>query len=160
MVHHAGGMSFFSFDIIVAAANFLYSLGMLLEFTAFVWLCVKQPGPRPYIVPARLPAAVVLCLVPSAFLVFVMAIAGWKVYAISAAFTAVGVAVYYLIRFCKARGCLRFSNGGDHGTAAVYRMPLYLHKLFTKSINNALFRCKAREIFSLSLHHIDFWTHT
>ena len=82
-------MSFFSFDIIVAAANFLYSLGMLLEFAAFVWLRVKQPGlTRPYRVPARLPAAVVLCLVPSAFLVFVMAIVGRKVYAISVAFTA------------------------------------------------------------------------
>jgi amino acid transporter len=116
------GMSFLSFDSIVAAANFLYSLGMLLEFAAFIWLRVKQPGmARPYRVPARLPAAVVLCLVPSAFLVFVMAIAGWKVYAISAAFTAAGVAVYYLMRFCKARGCLRFSDGGDHGTAAVYQ---------------------------------------
>ena len=110
-------MSFFSFDIIVAAANFLYSLGMLLEFAAFVWLRVKHPGlTRPYRVLARLPAAVVLCLIPSAFLVFVMAIAGWKVYAISAAFTATGVAVYYLMRFCKAKGCLRFSDGGDHGT--------------------------------------------
>ena len=82
-------MSFFSFDIIVAAANFLYSLGMLLEFAAFVWLRVKQPGlTRPYRVPPHLPAALVLCLVPSAFLVFVMAIAWWKVYAISATFMA------------------------------------------------------------------------
>lgn len=116
------GMSFLSFNSIVAAANFLYSLGMLLEFAAFVWLRVKRPAmPRPYRVPARLPAAVALCLVPSAFLVFVMAIAGWKVYAISAAFTAAGVAVYYLMRFCKARGCLRFSDGGDQGTTAVYQ---------------------------------------
>jgi hypothetical protein len=105
-------MSFFSFDIIVAAANFVYSLGMLLEFTAFVWLCVKQPGPRPYIVPARLPAAVVLCLVPSAFLVFVMAIAGWKVYAISAAFTAVGS------RCTTSFGSVRLEGASGSATAA------------------------------------------
>ncbi|CAN6289310.1 unnamed protein product [Urochloa humidicola] len=115
------GMSFFSFNNIVAAANFLYSLGMLLEFASFIWLRVKRPDmPRPYRVPARLPGAVALCVVPSAFLVFVMAIAGWKVYAISAAFTAAGVGVYYLMRFCKDRGCLRFSDGGggDEGAEA------------------------------------------
>uniref|UniRef100_A0A0A9DDU3 Polyamine transporter PUT1 n=1 Tax=Arundo donax TaxID=35708 RepID=A0A0A9DDU3_ARUDO len=110
------GMSFFSFNNIVAAANFLYSLGMLLEFAAFIWLRIKRPDlSRPYRVPTRLPGAVALCLVPSAFLVFVMAIAGWKVYAISAAFTAAGVGVYYLMRFCKARGCLKFS-AGDEGS--------------------------------------------
>ncbi|KAF8728818.1 hypothetical protein HU200_018101 [Digitaria exilis] len=112
------GMSFFSFNNIVAAANFLYSLGMLLEFAAFIWLRVKRPDlSRPYRIPMRLPGAVALCLVPSAFLVFVMAIAGWKVYAISAAFTAAGVGVYYLMRFCKARGCLRFSDGDDERAA-------------------------------------------
>ncbi|RLN42455.1 putative polyamine transporter [Panicum miliaceum] len=118
------GMSFFSFNSIVAAANFLYSLGMLLEFAAFIWLRARRPDlPRPYRVPARLPGAVALCLVPSAFLVFVMAIAGWKVYAISAAFTAAGVGVYYLMRLCKARGCLRLSDGGgdEWAAAAAYQ---------------------------------------
>ncbi|KAL6593758.1 hypothetical protein ACP70R_048659 [Stipagrostis hirtigluma subsp. patula] len=111
------GMSFFSFNSIVAAANFLYSLGMLLEFAAFIWLRIKRPElARPYRVPTRLPGAVALCLVPSAFLVFVMAIAGWKVYAISAAFTAAGVGVYYLMGFCKARGWFKFSTA-DEGTA-------------------------------------------
>ncbi|KAK3151740.1 hypothetical protein QOZ80_3AG0249890 [Eleusine coracana subsp. coracana] len=108
------GMSFFSFNNIVAAANFLYSLGMLLEFAAFIWLRIKRPDmARPYRVPGRLPSAVVLCLVPSAFLVFVMAIAGWKVYAISAAFTAGGLGVYYLMRFCKAKGWLNFGTGQE-----------------------------------------------
>ncbi|KAL5219448.1 hypothetical protein ABZP36_020132 [Zizania latifolia] len=112
-------MSFVSFNNIVASANFLYSLGMLLEFATFVWLRVKQPGmPRPYAVPLRLPATVALCLVPSGFLVFVMAIAGWKVYAISAIFTAAGVAVYYLMGFCKAKGCLKFSTPSVTAEAA------------------------------------------
>ncbi|TVU46834.1 hypothetical protein EJB05_06405 [Eragrostis curvula] len=111
------GMSFFSFNSIVAAANFLYSLGMLLEFAAFIWLRIKRPDmARPYRVPTRLVGAVALCLVPSAFLVFVMAIAGWKVYVISAAFTAAGLGVYYLMRFCKAKGWLKFSTD-DEGRA-------------------------------------------
>ncbi|XP_066378625.1 uncharacterized protein [Miscanthus floridulus] len=96
-----------SFNIIVAAANFLYSLGMLLEFAAFFWLCVKQPGlTRPFRVPARLLAAVVLCLVPSAFLVFVMAIAGRKVYAISAAFTAACAGNRWMVKLTLVCGYL------------------------------------------------------
>lgn len=121
-------MSFTSFDTIVASANFLYSLGMLLEFAAFVRLRARLPAmPRPYAVPLRgLPAAAALCAVPSAFLVFVMAIAGWKVYAISAVFTAASVAVYYLMDLCKARGWLTFSaaaadRGGSGGDAMMYR---------------------------------------
>ena len=110
------GMSFFSFNNIVAAANFLYSLGMLLEFATFVWLRIKRPEmSRPYRVPLRLPGIVVLCLVPSGFLVFVMAIAGWKVYAISAMFTAAGLGVYYLMKFCKARGFLKFGTVDGEG---------------------------------------------
>ncbi|KAL6878286.1 hypothetical protein ACP4OV_012456 [Aristida adscensionis] len=110
-------MSFFSFNNIVAAANFLYSLGMLLEFAAFLWLRIKRPElPRPYRVPLRLAAAVALCLVPSAFLVFVMAIAGWKVYAISAAFTVAGTGVYYFMGFCKTKGWFKFSTVEDDAT--------------------------------------------
>ncbi|KAM0845775.1 hypothetical protein ACQ4PT_056133 [Festuca glaucescens] len=105
------GMSFLSFNNIVAAANFLYSLGMLLEFATFIWLRIKRPEmARPYRVPLGLPGNIVMCLVPSGFLVFVMAIAGWKVYAISAIFTAAGVGVYYFMKFCKARGFLNFGT--------------------------------------------------
>jgi hypothetical protein len=39
-----------------------------------------------------------------------MAIAGWKVYAISAIFTVAGIGVYYLMKFCKARGFLKFGT--------------------------------------------------
>ncbi|EMS66142.1 hypothetical protein TRIUR3_02859 [Triticum urartu] len=110
------GMSFFSFNNIVTAANFLYSLGMLLEFATFIWLRIKRPEmSRPYRVPLRLPGIVVLCLVPSGFLVFVMAIAGWKAYAISAIFTAAGLGIYYLMKFCNARGFLKFGTVDGEG---------------------------------------------
>ncbi|WOL13281.1 putative polyamine transporter [Canna indica] len=105
-------ISFMSFNNIINSANFLYSLGMLLEFASFLWLRKKAPHmSRPYLVPLRLPGLVVMCLVPSVFLVFVVAIASWKVFAISAGMTAFGVAVYYLMEFCKSKGCLQFSNG-------------------------------------------------
>ena len=99
------GMSFLSFDSIVAVTNFLYSLGMLLEFAAFVWLRAKRPDlPRPYCVPMGTAGVAVMCAVPSAFLVLVTAVAGWKVCVASAAFTGAGVVVYYVMAFCKARG--------------------------------------------------------
>ncbi|KAG6502531.1 probable polyamine transporter At3g13620 [Zingiber officinale] len=108
------GLSFMTFNDIINSANFLYALGMLMEFAAFLWLRRKQPDlKRPYRVPLSFPFLVILCLVPSAFLLFVMAIAGWKVYALCAGMTAGGVAVYYLMDFCKSRAFLKFSDGEE-----------------------------------------------
>ncbi|THU64987.1 hypothetical protein C4D60_Mb01t32350 [Musa balbisiana] len=114
-------ISFMSFNDIINSANFLYSLGMLMEFAAFLWLRKKEPNlKRPYRVPMRLPGLVLLCLVPSAFLIFVMAIASWKVLAICAGLTALGIAVYYMMAVCKSRGCLTFideeETNGEIGT--------------------------------------------
>ncbi|KAJ3673395.1 hypothetical protein LUZ60_006769 [Juncus effusus] len=105
-------LSFLSFNTIVASANFLYSLGMILEFSSFIWLRVKHPDlHRPYKVPLRLPGLIIMCFVPSAFLVFVMVIASWKVFLICIGFTVAGIAIYFLMKFCKAKGCLKFSTG-------------------------------------------------
>ncbi|CAL9065296.1 probable polyamine transporter At3g13620 [Musa acuminata AAA Group] len=114
-------ISFMSFNDIINSANFLYGLGMLMEFAAFLWLRKKEPNlKRPYRVPMRLPGLVLLCLVPSAFLIFVMAIASWKVFAICAGLTALGIAVYYTMAVCKSRGCLAFMDeeetNGEIGT--------------------------------------------
>ncbi|KAL6878288.1 hypothetical protein ACP4OV_012458 [Aristida adscensionis] len=115
------GMSFASFDSIVAVTNFLYSLGMLLEFAAFVWLRVKRPGmARPYRVPVGTAAAAAMCAVPSAFLVLVVAVAGWKVYVAGAAFTVAGAAVHYAMAGCRARGCVRF-EGAEEGKLEGYQ---------------------------------------
>ncbi|CAL9075311.1 unnamed protein product [Musa textilis] len=114
-------ISFMSFNDIINSANFLYSLGMLMEFAAFLWLRKNEPNlKRPYRVPMRLPGLVLLCLVPSAFLIFVMAIASWKVFAICGGLTALGIAVYYMMAVCKSRGCLAFideeETNGEIGT--------------------------------------------
>ncbi|WVZ57103.1 hypothetical protein U9M48_007536 [Paspalum notatum var. saurae] len=110
------GVSFLSFDSIVAVTNFLYCLGTLLEFAAFLWLRARRPDlPRPYRVPLPTAGAAAMCAVPSAFLGVVMAVAGWKVCAASAAFTAVGVAVYYVMGGCRTRGCVGFGGAGKGG---------------------------------------------
>ncbi|MQM01960.1 hypothetical protein Taro_034714, partial [Colocasia esculenta] len=104
-------VSFMSFDNIIASTNFLYSLGMLLEFASFLWLRWKRPGiTRPFRVPLRLPGLVIMCLVPSGFLVFVMVVGTWQVYAIGAGLTALGIAIYHAMRYCKSKGWFEFTK--------------------------------------------------
>uniref|UniRef100_A0A5B7BAN8 Polyamine transporter n=1 Tax=Davidia involucrata TaxID=16924 RepID=A0A5B7BAN8_DAVIN len=104
-------VSYMDFTDIISSANFLYSLGMLLEFASFVWLRRKFPAmKRPYRVPMRLPGLVVMCLIPSGFLVFIMAIATKIVYLVSGLMTLAGIGWYFLLKLCKSKKWLEFSN--------------------------------------------------
>uniref|UniRef100_A0A2N9GED8 Amino acid permease/ SLC12A domain-containing protein n=1 Tax=Fagus sylvatica TaxID=28930 RepID=A0A2N9GED8_FAGSY len=97
-------VSYMSFVDIISSVNFLYSLGMLLEFASFIWLRRKLPTvKRPYKVPMGLPGLVVMCLIPSGFLVYVMAVATKTVYLVSALLTLAGIAWYFLMNFCKSK---------------------------------------------------------
>ncbi|WVZ57085.1 hypothetical protein U9M48_007521 [Paspalum notatum var. saurae] len=103
-------VSFLSFDDVVATANFLYSLGTLLEFAAFLWLRARQPDlKRPYRVPLPLPALAAMCAVPSGFLAYVCAVAGWRVFALAGALTALGVSLHGAMRLCRTNKWLRFN---------------------------------------------------
>ncbi|XP_076913717.1 putative polyamine transporter At3g13620 [Bidens hawaiensis] len=107
------GVSQMDFTDIVASANFLYSLGMLLEFASFLWLRRKFPRlERPYKVPLRMPGLVVMCLVPSAFLVVIMVIATKIVYLVSGLMTVGAVLWYFLMNYCKSKQWFKFENGG------------------------------------------------
>ena len=104
-------VSFMNFTDIIASANFLYSLGMLLEFSAFLWLRRKLPAlKRPYRVPMRLPGLVIMCLIPSGFLVFIMAIATRTVYLISGLMTVAGIGWYFLMKIFKSKKFCVFST--------------------------------------------------
>ncbi|KAJ1296958.1 hypothetical protein BS78_01G341300 [Paspalum vaginatum] len=118
-------VSFLSFDDVVATANFLYSLGTLLEFAAFLWLRARQPDlKRPYRVPLPLPALAAMCAVPSGFLAYVCVVAGWRVFALAGALTALGVGLHGAMRLCRTKKWLRFNaaiaaaaedaSAGDH----------------------------------------------
>ncbi|KAI5321088.1 PREDICTED: probable polyamine transporter [Prunus dulcis] len=103
-------VSYMTFTDIISSANFLYSLGMLLEFASFIWLRRKLPAlNRPYRVPMKLPGLVVMCLIPSVFLIFVMAIATKTVYLISGVMTLGGIGWYFLMKFCKSKKLFKFS---------------------------------------------------
>ncbi|KAG6683066.1 hypothetical protein I3842_13G174300 [Carya illinoinensis] len=106
------GVSNFNFTDIISSANFLYSLSMLLEFAAFIWLRRKLPMmKRPYRVPLRLPGLVMMCLIPSGFLIVIMAIATKTVYLVSGIMTVAGIGWYYLMKICKSKKLLKFNVG-------------------------------------------------
>lgn len=108
------GVSYMSYTDIVASANFLYSLGMLLEFASFLWLRRKLPKmKRPYRVPLKLPGLFVMCLIPSCFLVVIMAIATKTVYLVSGLMTVGGIGWFFLMKLCKSRGWLKFTRVAD-----------------------------------------------
>ncbi|KAL6593763.1 hypothetical protein ACP70R_048664 [Stipagrostis hirtigluma subsp. patula] len=103
-------VSFLAFDDVVATANFLYGLGTLLEFAAFLWLRATRPDlKRPYRVPLPLPALVAMCAVPSAFLASVSVVAGRTVFALAGALTVLAVGWHGAMRLCRSRKWLRFN---------------------------------------------------
>ncbi|KAK0603964.1 hypothetical protein LWI29_010688 [Acer saccharum] len=108
------GVSFMDFSSIIASANFLYSLGMLLEFSSFIWLRRKLPHlKRPFRVRMRWPGLVLMCLIPSGFLVLIMAIATKTVYLVSGLMTIGAIGWYFLMNFCRSRNVFNFTNVSD-----------------------------------------------
>lgn len=107
-------MCFFTFTEIISTVNFLYSLGMLLEFAAFLRLRRKFPSlKRPFQVPLGMFGLIIMCLVPSLLLVYVMTVASRIVYVASAFLTCLGIVLYYFMNFCKSRKWVEFSRVGD-----------------------------------------------
>ncbi|KAL2507969.1 putative polyamine transporter [Forsythia ovata] len=107
-------VSYMNFTDIIASVNFLYSLGMLLEFASFLWLRRKMPKiKRPYKVPLPLPALIIMCLVPSGFLVYVMAVANKIVYLVSVLLTVLGIVWYFLMKLCRSKKWFEFENSVD-----------------------------------------------
>ncbi|KAI6670839.1 hypothetical protein NL676_005724 [Syzygium grande] len=106
------GFSYMNFTSIISSANFLYSLGMLLEFASFLWLRRKMPAlKRPYRVPLSLPWLTVLSLVPCGFLLVILVYATKVVYLVSGLMTVGGIGWFFMMRFCKSRKILNFSEG-------------------------------------------------
>ncbi|CAN6476347.1 unnamed protein product [Victoria cruziana] len=119
-------LSYTNFTNIVSSANFLYSCGMLLEFATFVWLRRKYPRlRRPFKVPMGIPGLVCMCIIPSAFVVIVMVLAGKIVFAISGGFSLLGIAGYFAIKLCKDKKWVSFikipDECDDEATATLER---------------------------------------
>ncbi|CAL1372875.1 unnamed protein product [Linum trigynum] len=108
-------LSWMSFQEIVAAENFLYCFGMIMEFVAFIKLRIDYPGAtRPYKVPLGTGGAVVMCVLPGLLLLVVLVIAPLKVMAVSAAAIVVGLVMYPSLQYAERKNWLRFSKNSEH----------------------------------------------
>ncbi|PWA84863.1 hypothetical protein CTI12_AA155650 [Artemisia annua] len=108
------GFSFMQFTNIISSSNFIYSLSMLLEYATIIRLRVKYPNmKRPYKIPLGVKLLVVMCMVPSAFLVLVMVIAKKIVLLISGLMTIGAIMWYFLMKFCKQKKWFAYRNGDE-----------------------------------------------
>ena len=98
-----------SFQEIIEFLNFLYGLGMLVVFAAFVKLRVKNPDlPRPYRIPVGTAGAAVMCVPPVVLITTVMCLASAWTVIVNAVVVAAGVALYYGVEHAKRRAWVEF----------------------------------------------------
>ncbi|XP_020594989.1 polyamine transporter PUT1-like, partial [Phalaenopsis equestris] len=103
-------LSWLSFQEIVAAENFLYCVGMLMEFAAFVRLRMKYPRVRrPYRIPMGTLGCLVMLIPPSAVVFVVLAFSTLKIVFISLGALAVGLVLHPCLKFVEKKRWLRFS---------------------------------------------------
>jgi amino acid transporter len=89
----------FSFKELIVLNVWLYSLALVVELAAFLWLRASAPSlPRPWRVPGGWPVAWLVVLLPSAFALLAMVTAGWQNILAGAAAALTGPLVYALVR--------------------------------------------------------------
>ncbi|OIW09606.1 hypothetical protein TanjilG_28205 [Lupinus angustifolius] len=103
-------LSWLSFQEIVAAENFLYCFGMILEFIAFIWLRIKQPNVhRPYKIPGGTAGAIIMCIPPTILIFVVMAFSTLKVVVISLIAMMIGLVLHPFLKFLERKRFTKFS---------------------------------------------------
>ncbi|XP_009796217.1 probable polyamine transporter At1g31830 isoform X1 [Nicotiana sylvestris] len=118
-------LSWMSFQEIVAAENFLYCFGMILEFIAFVRLRIKLPNAsRPFKIPGGTVGAILLCIPPTILIGVVLAFSSVKVMIISLAAVAIGLVMQPCLKRIEKNRWLKFSISSDlpdihHDTGAL-----------------------------------------
>ncbi|KAH6824460.1 Amino acid permease family protein [Perilla frutescens var. hirtella] len=107
-------LSWLSFQEIVAAENFLYCFGMLLEFVAFVRHRIISPDtPRPYKIPGGTVGAILLCIPPTILICVVLALSSLKVMIVSLVAVMLGFILHPCLKHCEKKRWLRFSISSD-----------------------------------------------
>ncbi|KAK9093926.1 hypothetical protein Scep_025395 [Stephania cephalantha] len=123
-------LSWLSFQEIVAAENFLYCFGMILEFIAFVKLRMKYPAAsRPYKIPVGTMGAILMCIPPTLLILLVLALASLKVMGISLIAVLVGLVMEPCMNYSKKKKWLRFSTGSDLPDLLVHNNSEYSESL-------------------------------
>lgn len=100
-----------SFQEILEFLNFLYAVGMLFEFAAFIKLRIDKPDlHRPYKVPLDTFGAAMLCLPPVLLLILVMCLASLQTFIVSGAVILLGFASYPILIHAKERNWIKFNT--------------------------------------------------
>ncbi|KAL8195252.1 hypothetical protein R6Q57_025655 [Mikania cordata] len=113
-------LSWMSFQEILELLNFLYAIGMLFEFAAFIKLRIKKPDlHRPYKVPLKTFSAAMLCLPPAFLLVLVMCLASVRTFLVTGLVLVLGFVLYPAIIHMKNKNWVHFisdrdANAHDH----------------------------------------------
>ncbi|KAL2544145.1 putative polyamine transporter [Forsythia ovata] len=107
-------LSWLSFQEMVAAENFLYCFGMILEFIAFVRLRIIAPAsPRPYKIPVGTIGATLMCIPPTILICVVLFFSSLKVMIISLVAVAIGLVMQPCLKHIEKKRWLRFSTSSD-----------------------------------------------
>lgn len=107
-------LSWLSFQEIIAAENFLYCFGMILEFIAFVRLRMIAPtASRPFKIPVGTVGAILMCVPPTILICVVLALSTLKVAIVSLVAVALGLILQPCIKHSEKKGWLRFSVSSD-----------------------------------------------
>ncbi|CAK8540252.1 unnamed protein product [Lathyrus sativus] len=107
-------LSWMSFQEIVAAENFLYCIGMILEFTAFILLKMKHPNaPRPYKVPGGTAGAIIMCIPPTVLICVVLAFSTFKVLVVSLIAMSIGLVMQPCLKFMEKKRWMKFSHSSE-----------------------------------------------
>lgn len=103
-------LSWMSFQDIIAAENFLYCFGMILEFLAFVKMRFKSPDThRPYKIPLGNWGCLLMCVPPTILIFVVWGLSTLKVFLVSLGVIAIGIAIYPSLGYVRKKGWLKFS---------------------------------------------------
>ncbi|XP_051119198.1 probable polyamine transporter At1g31830 isoform X2 [Andrographis paniculata] len=107
-------LSWLSFQEIVAAENFLYCFGMILEFVAFIRLRIIAPEvPRPYKIPMGTIGVTLMCVPPTILICVVLALSSLKVMVVSLVAVMMGFVLHPCIVHCEKKRWLRFVVSSD-----------------------------------------------
>ncbi|KAK3019948.1 hypothetical protein RJ639_002995 [Escallonia herrerae] len=107
-------LSWMSFQEIVAAENFLYCFGMILEFIAFIRLRMKHPAAsRPYKIPVGTAGAILMCIPPTILICVVLAVSSLKVMVVSVIAVLIGLVMQPCLKHIEKKRWLKFSTSSD-----------------------------------------------
>ena len=107
-------LSWLRFDEIIAVENFLYCLGVILEFIAFILLRIRRPNAsRPYKIPGGTVGAILLCIPPTITIGFQLGLSSVKIAGISFIAVFVGLVLQPCLKFVEKKGWLTFSINSE-----------------------------------------------